>query len=86
MLVCYRYVRFSTAEVLRDSAGTLHPLIHFGSGIEFSQPAFLAEALAQTAIHPKYLDPYFFQADEADQKPLERTFRHLGRHQRRQKI
>jgi hypothetical protein len=29
----------------------LHPLIHFGFGIEFQQPAILAEGLAQAAVH-----------------------------------
>lgn len=36
-----------------------HPLIHLGFGIEFRQPAIIAEALAQAAVHPprdaKYL-------------------------------
>lgn len=31
--------------------GFLHPLIHLGYGIEFNQPAIVAEALAQTAVH-----------------------------------
>lgn len=31
--------------------GFLHPLIHLGYGIEFDQPAIVAEALAQTAVH-----------------------------------
>lgn len=57
-------MRYSAAEVLRDIADTLHPLIRFGFGVEFSQPAMLAEALAQAAIRPTYLDPYFFQADQ----------------------
>lgn len=33
------------------SLGFLHPLIHLGYGIEFNQPAIVAEALAQTAVH-----------------------------------
>lgn len=32
--------------------GFLHPIIHLGFGIEFEQPAIIAEALAKTAIHP----------------------------------
>ncbi|KAI4140253.1 MAG: hypothetical protein LQ340_007901, partial [Diploschistes diacapsis] len=32
-------------------AGFLHPIIHLGYGIEFEQPAIVAEALAQTACH-----------------------------------
>ena len=31
--------------------GFLHPLIHLGYGVEFNQPAIVAEALAQTAVH-----------------------------------
>lgn len=31
--------------------GFLHPLIHIGFGIEFRQPAIIAEALAQGAVH-----------------------------------
>ncbi|EWC47454.1 hypothetical protein DRE_00422 [Drechslerella stenobrocha 248] len=32
-------------------AGFLHPWIHLGYGIEFEQPAIIAEGLAQTAVH-----------------------------------
>ena len=35
----------------RCYAGFLHPIIHVGYGVEFEQPAIVAEALAQTAIH-----------------------------------
>jgi hypothetical protein len=42
--------------------GLLHPIIHLGFAIEFNQPAIVAEALAQTAVHddwtgPRYLWP-----------------------------
>ncbi|KAI9368464.1 hypothetical protein BJX61DRAFT_523826 [Aspergillus egyptiacus] len=42
--------------------GLLHPIIHLGFAIEFNQPALVAEALAQTAVHedwtgPRYLFP-----------------------------
>ena len=40
-------------------AGFLHPLIHLGFGIEFEQPAVIAEALPQAALHAAYLAPYF---------------------------
>lgn len=30
--------------------GFLHPLIHLGFGVEFDQPAIVAEALAQAAV------------------------------------
>jgi hypothetical protein len=31
--------------------GFLHPIIHLGFGVEFRQPAIIAEALAQAAVH-----------------------------------
>ncbi|QDS68659.1 hypothetical protein FKW77_001977 [Venturia effusa] len=34
-----------------DIQGFLHPLIHLGFGIEFQQPAIIAEALAQACCH-----------------------------------
>lgn len=33
------------------NSGAIHPIIHLGFGVEFSQPAIVAEALAQAAIH-----------------------------------
>ncbi|KAL4933814.1 questin oxidase family protein [Aspergillus undulatus] len=39
--------------------GLLHPIIHLGFGIEFNQPAIIAEALAQTAIHDDWTGPMF---------------------------
>jgi hypothetical protein len=52
-----------------DRAGFLHPLIHLGFGIEFEQPAIVAEALAQAALHDNYLLPYFSAAEEAARDP-----------------
>ena len=51
-----------------DRVGFLHPLIHLGFGIEFKQPAIIAEALAQAALHDNYLLPYFSAAEEAARK------------------
>lgn len=48
--------------------GFLHPLIHLGFGVEFRQPAIIAEALAQAATHENWLAPFFFGAEEAAQK------------------
>ncbi|KAL4754496.1 hypothetical protein BDW72DRAFT_213913 [Aspergillus terricola var. indicus] len=46
--------------------GLLHPIIHLGFGIEFDQPAIVAEALAQTAIHDDWTGPRFlFPAEKA---------------------
>ncbi|ETN36643.1 uncharacterized protein HMPREF1541_08921 [Cyphellophora europaea CBS 101466] len=38
----------------RTYAGFYHPLIHLGYGIEFAQPAIIAEALAQAAVHDNW--------------------------------
>ena len=49
-------------------AGYLHPMIHLGFGIEFKQPAIIAEALGQTAIHPTWHDQFFIEADKVAQQ------------------
>jgi hypothetical protein len=41
-------------------AGLVHPIIHLGFGIEFQQPAIVAQALAQASIHQDYLADRFF--------------------------
>jgi Questin oxidase-like len=46
-------------------AGLLHPLIHLGFGIEFDQPAIVAEALAQAAVHENWISPVFIAAEQA---------------------
>ncbi|KAJ5381455.1 Oxidoreductase ptaJ [Penicillium cataractarum] len=40
--------------------GLLHPLIHLGFGLEFNQPAIVAQALAQAAVHDNSLGRDFF--------------------------
>ena len=45
--------------------GFLHPLIHLGFALEFKQPAIVAEALAQAALHRDYLGPLFMGAEKA---------------------
>ncbi|KAF3396303.1 Oxidoreductase AflY [Penicillium rolfsii] len=40
--------------------GLLHPLIHLGFGLEFDQPAIVAQALAQAAVHDDSLGRDFF--------------------------
>ncbi|KAL3456412.1 hypothetical protein BJX64DRAFT_270706 [Aspergillus heterothallicus] len=46
--------------------GLLHPIIHLGFAIEFNQPAVIAEALAQTAVHEDWTGPRFlWPAEEA---------------------
>ncbi|OGM47192.1 hypothetical protein ABOM_003900 [Aspergillus bombycis] len=47
-------------------AGLLHPIIHLGFAIEFQQPAIVAQALAQAAVHEDYLGQLFlFPAEKA---------------------
>lgn len=48
--------------------GFLHPLIHLGFGVEFHQPAIIAEALAQAAVHDAWMGKYLFPAEEAASK------------------
>ncbi|KAI9880934.1 MAG: hypothetical protein M1830_010002 [Pleopsidium flavum] len=49
----------------RMFAGFLHPLIHLGFGVEFKQPAIIAEALAQAAVHDVWIGPFLFEAEKA---------------------
>ncbi|KAJ5873308.1 hypothetical protein N7455_003851 [Penicillium solitum] len=44
----------------RMFAGLIHPLIQLGFGIEFNQPAIVAQGLAQTAVHDDWLGRAFF--------------------------
>ncbi|KAM3068892.1 hypothetical protein ACMFMG_004065 [Clarireedia jacksonii] len=46
-------------------AGFLHPIIHLGFGVEFNQPAIIAEALAQTAVHDSWIVKYLLDAEKA---------------------
>ncbi|KAL5355335.1 hypothetical protein BJX96DRAFT_47701 [Aspergillus floccosus] len=43
--------------------GLIHPLIHLGFGVEFNQPAIIAEALAQAAVHKNRFGHFFHQAE-----------------------
>jgi hypothetical protein len=45
----------------RMFAGLLHPIIHLAFGIEFRQPAIIAQALAQAAVHQGYLAGDFYE-------------------------
>ncbi|RAH72929.1 questin oxidase family protein [Aspergillus aculeatinus CBS 121060] len=42
-------------------AGLVHPIIHLGFGIEFQQPAIVAQALAQASVHQDYLGGDFYK-------------------------
>lgn len=66
-------------------AGFLHPMIQLMFGVEWRQPAIMAEALAQTAVHENKLGEFLTLAERrADQKdppyrPLVDLFEELGR-------
>jgi hypothetical protein len=51
--------------LVRMYAGFLHPIIHLGFGIEFQQPAIIAEALAQAAVHDNWMAPLFHGCEKA---------------------
>ena len=59
------FSRTPNAEALlvRMYAGFLHPVIHLGFGVEFSQPAIIVEALAQAAVHKGWIGPYLLEAE-----------------------
>ncbi|KAK5060172.1 hypothetical protein LTR84_010056 [Exophiala bonariae] len=48
--------------------GALHPIIHLGFGLEFIQPAIVAEALAQAAIHVDQASTFLNRADHLAQQ------------------
>ncbi|KAK5134324.1 hypothetical protein LTR08_006753 [Meristemomyces frigidus] len=48
--------------------GFLHPIIHFGFGVEFHQPAIIAEGLAQAAVHGNYMCKLFVPAEKAAER------------------
>ncbi|KAH6638900.1 hypothetical protein C7974DRAFT_373204 [Boeremia exigua] len=52
----------------RSYAGFLHPIIHWGFGVEFQQPAIIAEGLAQACVHDKWMRSLFLAVEEAAEK------------------
>lgn len=46
-------------------SGFLHPLIHLGFGVEFKQPAIIAEALAEAASHDVWISAFLQGAEKA---------------------
>ncbi|KAJ5099647.1 hypothetical protein N7532_006648 [Penicillium argentinense] len=40
--------------------GLIHPFIQLGFGLEFNQPAIVAQALAQAAVHDDWMGPEYF--------------------------
>ncbi|CAO2647435.1 Nn.00g083570.m01.CDS01 [Neocucurbitaria sp. VM-36] len=51
--------------LVRLFGGFLHPIIHLGFGIEFQQPAILAEGLAQAAVHDNWMASLFLGCEKA---------------------
>ncbi|KAL8772761.1 MAG: hypothetical protein Q9209_002106 [Squamulea sp. 1 TL-2023] len=55
----------ANAILVRMYAGFLHPIIHLGFGVEFNQPAIIAEALAQAAVHDGWIGPFLLATEKA---------------------
>jgi hypothetical protein len=53
-----------TSEQCLYVSGFLHPIIHLGFGIEFNQPAIIAEALAQACVHDTWTGDYLLLAEK----------------------
>ena len=53
---------------VRMHAGFLHPMIHLGFGVEFKQPAIIAEGLAQAAVHDSWIGQFMLGAEKAGEK------------------
>ncbi|KZM27933.1 uncharacterized protein EKO05_0010063 [Ascochyta rabiei] len=66
----YVFARDERAEDLlsRMYAGFLHPIIHTGFGVEFQQPAIVAEGLAQACVHDKWMNSLFLGVEQAAEK------------------
>jgi hypothetical protein len=70
----------SLIHLANSTAGFLHPIIHLGFGVEFVQPAILAEALAQAAVHSDWIGEFLLGVEKAAEsigKPSERTLASL---------
>ncbi|KUL92395.1 hypothetical protein ZTR_02224 [Talaromyces verruculosus] len=46
-------------------SGLIHPIIQLGFGIEFNQPAIIAEGLAEAAVHEGWVRPFLQGAEDA---------------------
>lgn len=58
---------------VRLVAGALHPLIQLMCGIEWAQPAIVAQALAQAALHGDRLKGFLHASDAAVRQSAEKT-------------
>ncbi|KAL8849575.1 MAG: hypothetical protein Q9221_005449 [Calogaya cf. arnoldii] len=61
----------ANAVLVRMYAGFLHPIIHLGFGVEFNQPAIVAEALAQAAVHDGWTGLFLLETEKASPKTQE---------------
>lgn len=43
----------------------IHPIIHLGFGVEFNQPAIIAQGLAEAAVHENWIAPFLKGAEKA---------------------
>ncbi len=59
------YFSSTPNQLLKIFPGFLHPLIQLGFGIEFNQPAIIAEALAQTCLHDNWTGKFFLATEKA---------------------
>ena len=55
----------TAVQSLTLTLGFLHPIIHLGFGVEFKQPAIVAEALAEAAAHDSWLNTFLFESEKA---------------------
>ncbi|OQV09749.1 hypothetical protein CLAIMM_13838 [Cladophialophora immunda] len=83
--VVHRYMlsktKLADEMLVRLFAGLVHPLIHFGFGVEFEQPGIIAEAMAQTAVHLRCFAPYLLGSEKlasgTQSKPLINIFQEI---------
>lgn len=64
---------------IRMFAGFYHPIIHFGFGVEFQQPAIVAEALAQACVHTDWTKDFVLaeEAAKAQSRPSNKSLLQL---------
>lgn len=51
-----------------NETGFLHPIIHLGFGIEFNQPAIIAEGIAQACVHDNWTGQFLLAAEKDSKK------------------
>ncbi|KAK4070808.1 hypothetical protein Trihar35433_5275 [Trichoderma harzianum] len=69
----FRGDQFAEQVFARQFLGFVHPLIHTLAGLEFGQPAIVAEGLAQACVHrDEYLIPIMFEIEKVSAAHCER--------------